>query len=126
MSDEILKRLQSRRSFLKGSALLAASALAVPAVLSAQSQDQQQPPQDQKKQDGREGQDRQDGQDKRDAQDQDKSKDAPQQEAKEGDGAKTFIGADGRPYRVCPQCGSNMYKQGRTWTCENCGYSYDE
>jgi NADH pyrophosphatase NudC (nudix superfamily) len=126
MSDEILKRLQSRRSFLKGSALLAASALAVPAVLSAQSQDQQQPPQDQKKQEGREGQDRQDGQDKRDAQDQDKSKDAPQQEAKEGDGAKTYIGADGRPYRVCPQCGSNMYKQGRTWTCENCGYSYDE
>jgi|SRR6478672_12528845 rubredoxin len=122
MSDEILKRLQSRRSFLKGSALLAASALAVPAVLSAQSQDQQQPPQDQKRQDGPEH----DGQDKRDAQDQDKSKDAPQQEAKEGDGAKTFIGADGRPYRVCPQCGSNMYKQGRTWTCENCGYSYDE
>jgi len=122
MSDEILKRLQSRRSFLKGSALLAASALAVPAVLSAQSQDQQQPPQDQKRQDGQEH----DGQDKRDAQDQDKSKDAPQQEAKEGDGAKTFIGADGRPYRVCPQCGSNMYKQGRTWTCENCGYSYDE
>jgi rubredoxin len=125
MSDELLKRLQSRRSFLKGSALLAASALAVPAVLSAQSQDQQ-PQDDQKKQDGREGQDRQDGQDKRDAQGQDKSKDAPQQEAKEGDGAKTFIGADGRPYRVCPQCGSNMYKQGHTWTCENCGYSYDE
>ena len=133
MSDEILKRLQSRRSFLKGSALLAASALAVPAVLSAQSQDQQ-TPQDQKRQDGRDGQDRpfdsaqgkQEGQDKRDAQDQDKPKDAPPQEAKEGDGAKTYIGADGRPYRVCPQCGSNMYKQGRTWTCENCGYSYDE
>jgi rubredoxin len=122
MSEELLKRLQSRRSFLKGSALLAASALAVPAVLSAQSQDQQQPPQDQKRPDGPEH----DGQDKRDAQDQDKSKDAPQQEAKEGDGAKTFIGADGRPYRVCPQCGSNMYRQGRTWTCENCGYSYDE
>jgi ribosomal protein S27AE len=125
MSEEILKRLQSRRSFLKGSALLAASALAVPAVLSAQSQDQQ--TQDsQKGQDGREGQERQDGQTKRDAQDQDKSNDAPQQEAKEGDGAKTYVGADGRPYRVCPQCGSNMYKQGRTWTCENCGYSYDE
>jgi hypothetical protein len=37
---ELLKRLQSRRSFLKGSALLAASTLAVPAVLSAQAQDQ--------------------------------------------------------------------------------------
>jgi hypothetical protein len=122
MSDELLKRLQSRRSFLKGSALLAASALAVPAVLSAQSQDQQQPQKDQKDKPA----DKQNDSDNRGPQDQDKSKDAPQQEAKEGDGAKTYIGADGRPYRVCPQCGSNMYKQGRTWTCENCGYSYDE
>ena len=24
--------------------------------------------------------------------------------------------------RECPQCGHNMYRQGRTWTCENCGY----
>ena len=123
MSDELLKRLQSRRSFLKGSALLAASAFAVPAVLSAQSQDQQQQPQQDQKDKPADGQN---GQENRGPQEQDKSKDAPQQEAKEGDGAKTYIGADGRPYRVCPQCGSNMYKQGRTWTCENCGYSYDE
>jgi rubredoxin len=123
MSEEILKRLQSRRSFLKGSVLLAASVIVVPAVLSAQSQDTQSPPDSKDKPKDRQGQD---GQEKRDGQDgQDKPKDA-QQEAKEGDGAKTFIGADGRPYRVCPQCGSNMYKQNRTWTCENCGYSYDE
>ncbi|HEX7797583.1 MAG TPA: twin-arginine translocation signal domain-containing protein [Vicinamibacterales bacterium] len=122
MSDEILKRLQSRRSFLKGSALLAASALAVPAVLSAQSQDQQQLQQDQKDKPA----DKQNDSENRAPQDQDKPKDAPHQEAKEGDGEKTYIGADGRPYRVCPQCGSNMYKQERTWTCENCGYSYIE
>jgi rubredoxin len=123
MSDDLLKRLQSRRSFLKGSALLAASALAVPAVLSAQDQTAR-PEEKDKAKDGQ----GQDGQERREGQDaQEKSKDAPpQQEAKEGDGAKTFVGADGRPYRVCPQCGSNMYKQGRTWTCENCGYSYDE
>jgi Ni/Co efflux regulator RcnB len=123
MSEELLKRLQnpSRRSFLKGSALLAASALAVPAALSAQdAQDQKKQP-DQQKQDGQDQPDKHDTQNDKDA-----SKDAPQQEAKEGDGAKTYIGADGRPFRVCPQCGSNMYKQGRTWTCENCGYSYDE
>jgi len=34
--------------------------------------------------------------------------------------------AEGREYRECPQCGSNMYRQDRTWTCENCGYSYTE
>ena len=128
MSDELLKRLQSRRSFLKGSALLAASVLAVPAALSAQSQDQQQDQQKDKSANGQNGQPNGDApsDSAQGKQDQDKSKDAPQQEAKEGDGAKTYIGADGRPYRVCPQCGSNMYKQGHTWTCENCGYSYDE
>jgi hypothetical protein len=117
MSDELLKRLQSRRSFLKGSALLAAAAVVVPASLSAQDTQSQ----TEEKKDKSSDDQKKDGQDT-----QDKSKDAPQQEAKEGDGAKTFIGADGRPYRVCPQCGSNMYKQNRTWTCENCGYSYDE
>ena len=126
MSDELIKRLASRvnrRSFLKGSALLAASVLAVPAALA--SQDRQQTPsspdekdKEKEKQNGQNGQDGQDGQ---------KDKDnAPPSQAREGDGAETFVGADGRPYRVCPQCGSNMYKQGRTWTCENCGYSYEE
>jgi rubredoxin len=33
---------------------------------------------------------------------------------------------NGKSYRVCPVCGSNMYQQGKTWTCENCGYSYAE
>ena len=28
--------------------------------------------------------------------------------------------------RTCPQCGATMYRQGRTWTCNNCGYSYVE
>jgi hypothetical protein len=37
-----------------------------------------------------------------------------------------LIDADGREYRVCPQCAYNMYKQGRMWFCENCGYSYVE
>ncbi len=28
--------------------------------------------------------------------------------------------------RACPQCGALMYKQGDTWTCETCGFSYVE
>jgi ribosomal protein S27AE len=38
----------------------------------------------------------------------------------------THKDADGLDYRECPQCGFNMYRQDRTWTCENCGYSYTE
>ena len=37
-----------------------------------------------------------------------------------------LIDKEGREYRVCPQCAYNMYKQGRMWVCENCGYSYVE
>lgn len=39
---------------------------------------------------------------------------------------KTYTDKDGNQYRICPQCGFNMYKQGRMWVCENCGYSYVE
>ena len=125
MPEDILKRLQARndrRSFLKGSALLAASAFAIPRILSAQ-----EPQQPQSGQPGQNDQKPADEQDKSDQQNtKDKDDKAPAQQAQEGDGAKTFVGSDGRPYRICPQCGANMYKQNRTWTCENCGYSYDE
>ena len=50
-----------------------------------------------------------------------------QNAAEDEDATKvTKVDADGNEYRECPQCGSNMYRQGRTWTCENCGYSYVE
>jgi len=39
---------------------------------------------------------------------------------------KTFTDKEGNQYRICPQCGYNMYKQGRMWVCDNCGYSYVE
>lgn len=89
----------SRRSFLTGSILFAA----VPVFAFQQSQD----------------------------------KDAPKKESKPKDPLnpfnedkssheKTFTDKEGNQYRICPQCGYNMYKQGRTWTCENCGYSYVE
>lgn len=37
-----------------------------------------------------------------------------------------LLDEDGREYQICPQCGFKMYKQGHTWTCTNCGYSYVE
>ena len=32
----------------------------------------------------------------------------------------------GREYRVCERCGGNMYREEKTWTCEQCGLSYTE
>ena len=89
----------TRRSFFRGSALFAAAiGVSVATSAFAQDQQQQQPPKPE----------------------DEKKKDEPSQDG------ETKIDKDGREYRVCPQCASNMYRQGRTWTCENCGYSYVE
>ena len=57
-----------------------------------------------------------------------KKKDEPKDPFADGDkkDEKKLVDAEGREYRVCPQCAYNMYKQGRMWVCENCGYSYVE
>jgi rubredoxin len=95
--DKVMTGPVNRRSFLRGSALFAA-ALGVSVATSAFAQEQQQPPPKPEEE-------------KKDSEDQN---------------GETKIDKDGREYRVCPQCASNMYRQGRTWTCENCGYSYVE
>ena len=105
MFDEKVIKPMDRRNFLRGSALFAA-ALGVSVATSAFAQEPQPKPkpEDEKKpEDGKK-----------------KDEKAP------GSDSETKIDADGREYRVCPQCAANMYKQGRTWTCENCGYSYVE
>ena len=98
----------NRRSFLRGSALFAgAIGLSVLPAFAQQPPPQDPPP---------------------------PKKEEPKPEPKdpfagEKDGKKDekkLIDAEGREYRVCPQCGYNMYKQGRMWVCENCGYSYVE
>jgi ribosomal protein S27AE len=100
MSDEIKK--SDRRSFLRGSALFAAAfGMSVMPALA-----------------------------------QEKPKPKPEGEEEEkpadpfGNGEKSKDGKlydkEGREYKVCPQCGYNMYKQGKMWICENCGYSYVE
>jgi rubredoxin len=118
MNEDILNKLErkvGRRSFLKGSGLAAATIVGIAIAPSVFAGQQPPPPteNDKKKDDTK----------KDDASDA-KKKD----EKKEDDGAdkETKVDAEGREYRVCPQCGSNMYRQGRTWTCENCGYSYIE
>ncbi len=102
----------SRRSFLKGSSLFAAALAAVAAR--AQDPPKQDPP---------------------------KAKPSPSPSPREEEkrkGPKTdeeifaeqekaeaeLKDEEGREYRICPQCGFRMYRQGRTWTCSNCGFSY--
>ncbi len=87
-----------RRGFLRGSAMFAA-AIGV-AVLPAFAQEPQQKPEPEKKEE-------------------------PKDPFADGDKKddKKLVDAEGREYRVCPQCAYNMYKQGRMWVCENCGYS---
>ena len=108
--EALLSQRIDRRGFLRGSGLAAAvvaGALATPAL--ALAQDPQPAPQDPPA--------------KGDAPaDGDASKDKPEEDPFK----ITKIDDDGKPYRLCPQCGYKMYKQDRTWTCENCGYSYDE
>jgi ribosomal protein S27AE len=104
----------SRRSFLQGSSLFAA-ALALAASARAQGPAKQDPPK----------------------QDPPKT-DPPKEEPRRGPKTDEEIFAEqeqhpaellddeGREYRICPQCGNKMYRQGRVWTCSNCGYNYVE
>ena len=107
MSDRTIGQSVDRRSFLRGSALFAA-AIGLAAVPAGAQQPQPQPPP--------------------------KPEPEPEEEPKPadpfGEGEKSKDGklydTEGREYRVCPQCAYNMYKQGRMWVCENCGYGYVE
>ena len=102
-----------RRSFLRGSAMFA-SAVGV-SVLPAFAQ-QQQPPKPKPEEE----------QEKEEKEKEKEPKD-PFADGEKGENKeKKLIDAEGREYRVCPQCAYNMYKQGRMWVCENCGYSYVE
>ena len=94
-------RVMNRRGFLKGSALFAAAlglAAAVPA--SAQEQEQAKP-----------------------APAETEKSEAPKDDQPK---KKALVDKNGREYRVCDMCGGNMYKEAKTWTCEQCGFSYEE
>ena len=123
MNDEILKKLEARldrRSFLRGSwigvAALLGVAAASPLVVFAQAAEQADRRQEEERRRRQEGPGRAEG--RREIRLQAGSR----REGKDG----KFYDRDGVEVRECPQCGHNMYQQGRTWTCENCGYSYIE
>ena len=96
----------SRRGFLRGTAVFAATMGM--AALPAAAQQQEPAP------GGRDG----------------AQSDAPKQDednkTESGQPKKKLVDKDGREYRICDMCGGNMYKQEKTWTCEQCGFAYDE
>ncbi len=99
-----------RRRFLRGSVMFAA-AIGVSVLPAFAQQPQQPPPQPKPEEDEKK---------------KEEPKDPFDTGKKEDDKDKKLVDAEGREYRVCPQCAYNMYKQGRMWVCENCGYSYVE
>ena len=104
MFDNVIGKSVDRRSFLRGSAVFAAAlGLAVAPAFAQQPQPQPEP--------------------------EKKEKPAPKDPFDTGENPgeqKKLVDKEGREYRMCPQCGYNMYKEGRMWVCENCGYSYVE
>lgn len=133
MHEDVLKKLEQRvdrRSFLRGSGLAAAAIVGAAAFpLAAHAQDRApQAPKDEKKDDKKEEKKEDKKDEKAETKDDKGSKKEEAKDAKaEVDPFKeTKKDEQGRDYRMCPQCGYNMYKQDRTWTCENCGYSYAE
>jgi hypothetical protein len=101
-----------RRSFLRGSAMFAA-AIGVSVLPAAAQQQPTPPPKPEEKE-------KEEEEKKKEDEPKDPFADPNKKEEKK------LVDAEGREYRVCPQCAYNMYKQGRMWVCENCGYSYVE
>ncbi|MEP6783233.1 MAG: twin-arginine translocation signal domain-containing protein [Acidobacteriota bacterium] len=110
MFENLMGSKIDRRSFLKGSAMFAA-VIGVSVALPAFAQELQKPAP---------GEDKEEKKDEKKKEPKDPFGDSDKKDEKK------LVDDEGREYRVCPQCGNNMYKQGRMWVCENCGYSYVE
>jgi ribosomal protein S27AE len=105
-----------RRGFLKGSALLAAAvglSVAAPAFAQDPQNKPAAPPEDEQKKDEQN-------------KDEPKKDQAKKQDPAAKEDPNKLVDKNGREYRICERCGGNMYKEGNTWTCEQCGLSYVE
>ena len=123
-----------RRNFLRGSSLFAMAAglnLVKPLEGFAQGQSQQQ---ERTSEQSRRAAESQRGQQAEQSQQAEQVQTQPSEQQAQGSsqqrtsasGEPEYTDAAGEVYRICPECGGNMYKSGRTWTCEICGYSYTE
>jgi hypothetical protein len=124
MAEFTQKGTVGRRGFLRGSAFLAAAAVGLTAAGPAFAQQPGEKPDEKKPEEKKPEERKPEGEAKNDP----AKKDTP---ARQGEQARNedpnrLIDKDGREYRVCERCGGNMYKDGNTWTCEQCGFSYVE
>lgn len=59
--------------------------------------------------------------------DRPKTDEEPRKGADEAPRARRkLVDKNGREYRVCDMCGGNMYLEGKVWTCEQCGLTFEE
>ncbi len=124
MKGTIIQKLEhqvNRRGFLRGSGLVAIAVFGTAVLPLAAAQDQQ-APEKSTIEDAEQAKKREAEKDSASANEDQKDQNAPA----EDESTVTLKDDRGREYRVCPECGANMYRQESTWTCENCGYSYTE
>jgi len=118
-------RQLDRRGFLKGSAMFAAAAVGLAMTTPLFAQDAPKTAEEKKKAEEEEKAKAKAEAEK--AKGQQTKKDEPKadgQTAKQ-DPDKLYD-KNGIEYRVCERCGGNMYREDKTWTCEQCGLSYTE
>ena len=114
MKDEL-----TRRSFLKAAGLAVAGITGASVLSRPTWAQEEKPPEDEK--------DEKPPEDKKDEKKPpEEPKDEPKKDEPNYDDLFEKNGDGEEETRACPQCGALMYRQGRTWTCENCGYSYVE
>ena len=124
MKDTITQKLEqrtNRRGFLRGSGLVAMAVVGAAAFPRAARGQEQAPEKSTNVEDAEQARKREE-EESANANGDKKDQTAP---AENGSTA-TLKDDSGREYRVCPECGANMYRQDSTWTCENCGYAYTE
>ncbi len=119
---QMLEQRINRRGFLRGSGLVAIAVVGTAAFPSAAARGQEQAPEK-----NTSAEDAEQARKREEEESANASGGKKEQTAPADDGSTVTLKDDsGREYRVCPECGANMYRQDSTWTCENCGYAYTE
>lgn len=118
----------SRREFLKAAGLAAAGAVALSRSGFAQEETKpKEKPEDKEKDQPKTAPGAESGKEKPAAEESKEAKAEEKKAAPEEISDEAWDEEDAtEETRTCPQCGGTMYRQGRTWTCSNCGYSYVE